>query len=366
MFQLFFRSSIALFLLPTSLALATTTNIVNSYAQLVSSSYIQSADAAKKMETALKAFVATPSESTQQSAKEAWINARKAYSPTEVFRFYGGPIDAENGPEGLLNTWPLDEVYIDYVLGNPDAGIINDLLSYPTISKDLLRELNEKDGEKNISTGFHAIEFLLWGQDLNAKGPGKRKFSDYIVGQGKNADRRGQYLLIIAEMLVEDSNTLVKAWDLSDGKSYASSFVALENQKESLKNILLGAYTMAAEELSQERLFVAYDTQQQEDEQSCFSDTTHLDIYYNYMGVENVVRLFMKDLETKSTTLKTALHQQLLSLNQQTLNFPAPFDQAILDESKRPQILSVIRNLETLGDDLLKVADLYNVSLIEE
>ena len=51
------------------------------------------------------------------------------YSPTEVFRFYGGPIDDDNGPEGLLNAWPLDEVFIDYVLGNPDAGIINDPLS---------------------------------------------------------------------------------------------------------------------------------------------------------------------------------------------------------------------------------------------
>ena len=28
------------------------------------------------------------------------------------------------------------------------------------------------DVETNVATGYHAIEFLLWGQDLNGTGPG--------------------------------------------------------------------------------------------------------------------------------------------------------------------------------------------------
>lgn len=345
---------------------ATPETIVANYAKLVSTSYVQSLAKAQELDQALQAFVKNPSAQTQEAAKTAWIDARRIYSPTEVFRFYAGPIDADDGPEGLLNAWPLDEVYIDYVLGDADAGIINNLMMYPTITKEMLRELNEKDGEKNISTGFHAIEFLLWGQDFNTNGPGQRKYTDYVVGTGKNADRRAQYLLIVSQMLQEDLQTLVTAWDLNDANSYGAQFVNPANTQVSLKNALLGAYTMAAEELSQERIFVAYDTQQQEDEHSCFSDTTHLDLYYNYMGIQNVVNLFVQDLESKDAALKTVVQTQMLALEQQTVNFPAPFDQAILDETKRPQILSIVRSLETLGEEISKIADTYGVSLIQE
>lgn len=347
-------------------AQASPETIVAAYAKMVSQGYSESLAKAQKLDSALRALVKNPSEKTQQAAKTAWIDARRIYSPTEVFRFYGGPIDADDGPEGLLNAWPLDEVYIDYVLGDADAGIINNRMLYPNITKEILRDLNEKDGEKNISTGFHAIEFLLWGQDFNANGPGQRKFSDYVVGKGKNAERRSQYLLIVSEMLQEDLQSLVTAWDLTDANSYGTKFVSPENLQESLKNIILGAYTMSAEELSQERIFVAYDTQQQEDEHSCFSDTTHLDVYYNYVGIQNVMNLFLADLDTKDAALKSTVQTQLLSLEQQTQTFPAPFDQAILDPAKRPQILTIIQNLELLGEEISKVADVYGVSLVQE
>lgn len=349
----------------TAPAPAQEAQIVQKYAELVSHSYNETVQKALDLDVALRAFVKSPSETTQTAAKEAWIAARMVYSPTEVFRFYGGPIDAEDGPEGLINAWPLDEVYIDYVLGDADAGIINNLMMYPAITKELLRDLNEKDGEKNISTGWHAIEFLLWGQDFDSNGPGKRKFTDYVIGKGKNADRRAQYLLITSEMLIEDLQTVAQTWDLTDTNSYGANFVKPENTQESLKKLLLGAYTMAAEELSQERLFVAYDTQQQEDEHSCFSDTTHMDLHYNYLGIQNVMNLFVQDLKAKDAALVQTLSAQMLTLNDQTANFPAPFDQAILDESQRPQILELIRGLETLGDVILNVADSYGVKLTE-
>ncbi|MCC6137190.1 MAG: iron-regulated protein [Bdellovibrionaceae bacterium] len=362
-FRIFF-AAITVFAL-TPLTFADDSQIVLKYAEHVSNSYSDTLKKAQALNTALHTLVKNPSEATQEAAKAAWMEARTAYSPTEVFRFYGGPIDSETGPEGLLNAWPLDEVYIDYVLGSPNSGIINDLLLYPSITKELLRDLNEKEGEKNISTGFHAIEFLLWGQDLNSNGPGKRKFTDFVVGTGKNADRRTQYLLIVSEMIVEDIQTLVAAWDLKDKSSYGAQFVAPTNTKESLKKILLAAYTLAAEELSQERMFVAYDTQQQEDEHSCFSDTTHMDIYYNYQGIQNVMNLFVNDLSSKNTQLQQNLSLQMATLENQTANFPAPFDQAILDPNKRPQILEIIQNLENLGEEILNLADIYQVQIKE-
>jgi hypothetical protein len=41
--------------------------------------------------------------------QRAWLAARPAYLQSEVFRFYGKPIDAEKGgAEPFLNAWPMD------------------------------------------------------------------------------------------------------------------------------------------------------------------------------------------------------------------------------------------------------------------
>src|SRR5690606_31905515 len=131
-------------------------------------------DRALLLRNALYQFTQTPSLVTHQMAKQAWIYARQPYGKTEVFRFYNGPIDRDQGPEGLLNAWPLDEAYIDYVVGAPQSGIINNITEFPEITKELLISLNELDGEKNVSTGYHAIEFLLWGQDFFTDSAGQR------------------------------------------------------------------------------------------------------------------------------------------------------------------------------------------------
>src|SRR3989338_11673417 len=166
-----------LLLLPSAQAATSQEKFVQSYASQAANDYEQAVSTAEILHDKVRAFIAKPSSTTLTAAKEAWIMARKAYLPTEVYRFYNGPIDGENGPEGLLNAWPLDEVYIDYVVGNPDSGIINDRATFPKISKELLVSLNEQGGEKNISVGYHAIEFLLWGQDLDTHGAGNRPFN---------------------------------------------------------------------------------------------------------------------------------------------------------------------------------------------
>ena len=56
----------------------------------------------------------------------------------------------------------------------------------------------------------------------------------------------------------------------------------------SLRDILTGLGVLSKSELSGERMFVAYDNQDQEDEHSCFSDNTHRDITNNARGIYNV------------------------------------------------------------------------------
>jgi putative iron-regulated protein len=235
------------------------------------------------LQRAVQAFVAAPSPDTLEAARKAWLAAREWYGQTEVFRFYGGPIDDDKGPEGRLNAWPLDEAYIDSVKGKPDSGIVND--TRIVISKASLARLNEKGGEENIAAGWHAIEFLLWGQDLSETGPGQRSHEDFIDGKARNAARRRQYLSVATELLIDDLRSLVVAW-APGARNYRARFEA--GGLESVRKIIVGLGSLSRGELAGERMEVAVNTQDQEDEHSCFSDNTHRDIVANALGIENV------------------------------------------------------------------------------
>lgn len=342
------RFLICLMILPLlSQARETESTVVKNYVNLVSAQYNAAATSAEVFQKTVEEFLRVPSTETLQVARNQWIEMRKFYSPSEVFRFYGGPIDGDNGPEGLLNSWPLDEAYIDYVVGLSNSGIINNSSLYPVISKELLMELNEKDGEKNISVGYHAIEFLLWGQDLSSTGPGNRNFTDYVVGVGKNAERRRAFLQATTSILVEKLQWLNEQWNLNRNSSYAASFLN-ETSKEALRRMMIGVYRLAGEELSQERMFVAYDTQSQEDEHSCFSDTTHFDIYFNFMGIKNVIleTKLIELVREKDSTLATSMEDKLKETEKNISSIPGPFDNAIFNTEARAIILASITNLE--------------------
>ena len=236
--------------------------VVAAYANIALASYEDSLALALELNDALKALVADPSEDTLAAARAAWLASNEPYGQTEAYRFYGGPIDDDDGPEGLLNAWPLDEAYVDYVEGDADAGIINNSADYPEISKELLISLNEVGAEENISTGYHAIEFLLWGQDLYADSAGQRSVADY--SSAPNAERRGQYLLITGDLLVENLADMVAQWDGDDDASYASALAA-RAADEALTNMLTGIGVLAKSELAGERMFTAWDNQDQED-----------------------------------------------------------------------------------------------------
>ena len=57
---------------------------------------------------------------------------------------------------------------------------------------------------------------------------------------------------------------------------------------ESLRKMIVGLGSLSRGELAGERMEVALNTQDQEDEHSCFSDNTHRDIVNNALGIENV------------------------------------------------------------------------------
>src|SRR5262245_51946260 len=259
-------------------------SVVSAYATLVYASYQDALAGTRSLAAAVDAFLDAPDHETLQRARQVWIDARVPYLQTEAYRFYDGPIEAV---EGLINSWPIDENLIDYVDGEPDAGIINHPERYPAITAGLIASLNEKGGEKNITTGFHAIEFLLWGQDLNDDGPGRRSYLDYVDGKAANADRRREYLRQTARLLVQHLEMVVAEWAPDKTANYRARFVAMPPD-EALASILKGAGILSGAELAGERLTVPYETKEQEDEHSCFSDTTDRDILFDTIGIQNV------------------------------------------------------------------------------
>ncbi len=330
---------------PTSV---TREDVIANHANVVHATYVDAVRGAKALKASIDAFVAAPSAVRLDAAKRAWLSAREAYGQSEAYRFADGPIDDADGPEGQLNAWPMDEAYLDYVDGDADAGIIN--TASIAISKDTLLGLNggamgdvtgigaDFDEEKAITTGYHAIEFLLWGQDRAADGPGTRSWQDYATTgtpTAPNGARRGQALQIIATILVEDLEALVAEWGSSG--AYRATWLALP-EDEALAKMLSSMGILAKGELASERMDVALQTLDQEDEHSCFSDNTHRDIYLNARGIENVWRgryewidgPGLDDLvRAADPAAADALDAAIAASTEAILAIPAPFDQAI-------------------------------------
>lgn len=343
--------------------------VVKNYADIVYQNYKDAYEDAVTLETAINSFTANPTDANFTFAKNKWLQARESYGTTEAFRFANGPIDDEiDGPEGLLNAWPLDENYIDYVEGATTSGIINATALYPTIDKELLEDLNENNGEKNISVGYHAIEFLLWGQDLTAPSdnlPGQRPYTDYVVGAGgtaTNQARRAMYLNVCADLLTDHLDYLVNQWKV--GGTYRTTFLNLP-VNTAIKNMYLGITTLVTAELPIERMDVALGNADQEDEHSCFSDNTHRDISLNLQGVINVYKgkygmiqgeslenlVKNADLDTYNDT-SVSISESLSKVNA----ILTPFDLAIsggLGSVEGDKVRAAVLQLQDFGSNLL-------------
>jgi putative iron-regulated protein len=283
-----------------------------------------------------------------------------------VGRFYDGPIEPI---EGFINAWPVDESYIDYTASDANAGIVNQPDLYPVISREVLLAANEKDGEKNVSTGYHAMEFLLWGQALNPVGPGNRSYTDYLLG-AHNYARRGQCLRVMAGLLVEQMTTLEREWRDGVPDNYRSKFLA-RPPDEALANILNGLGNFSSSELSGERLLVPYTTKDRRDQHSCFSDMTCLDLTRNEIGIQNIYLGHYRqedgtviqgpglyDLLKKSDpTLADTLKSQIQQCVDDFKAIPPPFEQAISGLDTDPGRVAVQQTLNALQAQTTSLAN---------
>lgn len=348
------------------------TQIKQTYASLAFAVYRDAYTTAKVMQTSINEFVDNPTSANFNEAKQLWKAAREVYGQSEIFRFADGPIDNEsNGPEGLINPWPMDEAYVDYVQGAPNSGIINDLINYPTITASAIVSANEFGGEENISAGYHAIEFLLWGQDFDDNGPGARPYTDYVAsgGTASNQARRGIYLKEVTNLLVAGLLQVKNAWDPFISGNYNATFQAMDNDA-ALRKMFNSLRVLSGIELAGERIFTAYENQDQEDEHSCFSDNTHRDIYLNAKSISNLYYgIYTSSTGTTTSgysisnltqVINPTKHDNLADrfIATETLIglMYTPFDQAIVLPAERSKVLDVVTSLQVEQSLILGIA----------
>ena len=290
-----------------SFAAVTQDQVVEHYADVAHAVFADALVTAKNLNQSIDAFLAEPSEAQLQQVKQAWLQARVPYQQSEVFRFGNAVVDDW---EGQLNAWPLDEGLIDYVaddyqyeLGNAGASaniVANKSLTIGAttidvaeITPELIASLNELGGsEANVASGYHAIEFLLWGQDLHGTQPGagERPYTDYVQGSEcthGNCDRRAQYLKASAQLLVQDLEWMEKQWSADEKGNYRQELLA-DSAQNGLRKMLFGMGSLSLGELAGERMKVALEANSTEDEHDCFSDNTHNSHFYNEQGIYNV------------------------------------------------------------------------------
>jgi putative iron-regulated protein len=280
--------------------------VLTNYADIAHAKYEDSLTTAKALDAAVDAFLAAPSDETLKAAKTAWLAARVPYQQTEAYRFGNAIVDDW---EGRVNAWPLDEGLIDYVAGdygsesdsnplyvanviaNPSVTVAGEAVDAATITPELLSgKLQEaEEVEANVATGYHAIEFLLWGQDLNGTGPGAgaRPYTDFDKANctGGNCERRAAYLKAASTLLVADLEDMVANW-AADGAARKALFEG--DAASHLPTILTGMGSLSYGELAGERMKLGLLLHDPEEEHDCFSDNTYNSHLYDALGIQNV------------------------------------------------------------------------------
>lgn len=280
--------------------------VIKTYIDIAQANYADALTTARQLEEAVEQLLNNPTEETLANAKAAWINARVPYQQTEVYRFGNSVVDAW---EGKVNAWPLDEGLIDYVapsygtssdenpfysaniIANPTPLIggkeIDARSITPALLSDTLHEIDEV--ESNVATGYHVIEFLLWGQDLNGNNPGagQRPASDYSLENctGGNCERRRDYLKAATALLVSDLTNMSEEW-WKEGAAFKD--LMSKGTEGALATMLTGMGSLAYGELAGERTKLGLMLHDPEEEHDCFSDNTHWSHYYDAKGIKNI------------------------------------------------------------------------------
>lgn len=266
------------------------------YVEMAYAVYTDSLTTATNLQTAVNTFVTTPTEDNLAAARAAYKLARVPYQQSEIMRWdtiitEGKNLTTDGGLasvdewEGQVNAWPLDENHIVSLIEGDDP--INTQLLLAQNGVDAAGD----EAEANVTTGVHAIEFMLWGEDLHGTdaGAGERIATEFDQTNCLDTycERRAQYLTAAMNLYVNDLMAMQAEWSptaVNTAGTLAYNFI---HSSLGIEYIVGALNAMAADELSGARMGSGLLLRDPEESHDCFSDLSHVAIYYNFQGIKN-------------------------------------------------------------------------------
>ncbi|MDA0687213.1 MAG: hypothetical protein O2948_01105 [Proteobacteria bacterium] len=271
----------------------------------------------------VETFLQEPSEERLNALRDSWLEVHNSYEATAIHRFFADEVLDEQQALILfdlqyqLDHWPILPGYIDYVGDYPESGIVNDM----TVPLETV-VLREKHGEFDISeasTGFHVLEFMLWGE--NGDGSGLRPYSDYLAATTLSAqqradglqlfelspNRRRDFLTLNAALLEDDFQALVNAWS-ANSVNYRARIDT--TRAEQLLMDLLNAITgMFSDELMVRTLYPMLNGEFDESLPAIYSDSSPATVSAQLAGLENLLQEPAREDGVNLDTVLSALSE---------------------------------------------------------
>lgn len=176
----------------------------------------------------IKQFLATPNVANLEAAQQKWQETYALFNDTSPFTV----LTDNPAQHSYIDSWPILPGYIDAISGFPNSGIVNDVTL--ELNEANIRQQHGLTFPGEVSTGFHAIEFMIWGETTTAENSESAKESkeenktlplkrytpvkqwhqtELDVSQHSN-NRRRKYLALVTNILLKDiekSNAEAKA-----------------------------------------------------------------------------------------------------------------------------------------------------------
>lgn len=301
----------------------TTTQVISGYVQSVVLPNLKALnDNATVMNISVEAFIAEKTQANLDAARKNWLSTRVAWEQSEAMLF--GPVE-DNNFDPRIDSWPVDFNAINQVWNGTDE------FTQPFVNA-MADELK----------GFHPIEYILFGQN----------------GDAKPADftnpRQIEYLQAMSVNLKNITDSLYRDWTPA-GDNFAKELLSAgagsqkyTSQKAAMIEIANAMIGIIGEvgDSKLKQPFLAKDPTQAE---SPFSKNSFTDFTNNITGAQNVylgqfgssqgvslsgfVAQYNKDLDTRIKARLSAVISNLAG-------YEVPYGEAIV--SKRPQVQASI------------------------
>ncbi|WP_239692662.1 imelysin family protein [Microbulbifer mangrovi] len=187
------------------------------YWQAGQAQVIDAEAAGQALERAVAQLLESPTEDHLEAAKLAWLDAHRELAGALPFiKVAFSPADLQQQGKELmlaLDSWPTQAGYLDTVPGYSTSGIVNDTAIELTLAN--LRKQHRLTAHEEASTGFHALEVMLWGPTSERSADQFAKVSGGEQPEAQASNRRRELTRLITQGIREDLSGLAARWPLT-------------------------------------------------------------------------------------------------------------------------------------------------------